>query len=1105
MADIQFSPQRIEQLWQRKAGQLPQTAGAGEAGELEKALADNKLTKGEFEALKARYLSETQGQSAPDFETFLADALDGKLDGQAKERITDAVRRLAAHEGAPVAVSFDLNAGRDGFSNPAALSFNTDANLEARLKAADANHDGKVNGSENQILVNLLTGLPDNPNLQKLKAQLQDSLSSVVYDPENHTATLYLTDAVPSLADNPNRDVRFTGSIHLEDADGVETHSQGDLSGQVNGQAHVQTGFLNELIREIITPAINEHVNGSFQGIGYGVMLHEGRFDPKRSAFVIPGIAQIGGNPLQIEILIRSDHGRLVIEVPALEQDFERNRMMDFNDPIDVAKRKINEELLNIIGQQIEHNVNQQDMVIKLTPSIESWETKTAAGRVTDTYHTNQFLVLQPSLELGLDASFLPGGNDDDKRLNLTLAADKNNTDVTVDANGIHIGLTHVPVSGSSVTDPEGVPLAIGDRSPDIIDASIDYGLGIDLALAHERSEHPLVEEDPDAPKVVTHDLAIQNASLDLKLSRGEVQQFDMLPQDLRDRLGNSESHVSVQLRGRPESLEGQIELSGNAQRGDLTQLDIRHFRLDRTEDGRALQMAGVSLDTDQREGQIHVEAGTASADVADDGRINVRLHDTQAHALSSPAGLARLKASLLAEAQKGSTRVRELLAQAGISGADIRTLLATPDDQLGQLLNLGDFARRLAAIDVTLQAQMLEVEVSESEISARTQGLEVGLETTDAPIRGQASSGGAIGGVSLEAGEVHLNRTATGTELVDADADGVDAAFVAEAPLLNRTLRVRVDAERVRDGQIDQGEANLNHSVIDAEGHASELSLTNSGSQGSQTVRLDAHLAGDRASLDLTAILADVRYQRQDDGSYLLTGHADAQLKAEVFDELREFVSQLGGEKTRALLAAGSQDELKAALQQAGLSEPKAQRAAELLYNPSVQGLLASSDFMATLLSADKLDIQIQSNGDLRVRTQDETSSTSYSGQHSAEIRVRNAGAEVLDATLSTGPDATLTRDAEGTRFEASSVSFDLDAQGLGRLQTSFNQFAAGLVADGALTATTTGGSLNYSFRTRLDEDKIKGFQELLTDFTDKITAKLSDFGLGKEKVDQI
>ncbi|HEY9843338.1 MAG TPA: hypothetical protein V6D23_22900, partial [Candidatus Obscuribacterales bacterium] len=619
MADIQFSPQRIEQLWQRKAGQLPQTAGAGEAGELEKALADNKLTKGEFEALKARYLSETQGQSAPDFETFLADALDGKLDGQAKERITDAVRRLAAHEGAPVAVSFDLNAGRDGFSNPAALSFNTDANLEARLKAADANHDGKVNGSENQILVNLLTGLPDNPNLQKLKAQLQDSLSSVVYDPENHTATLYLADAVPSLAANPNRDVRFTGSIHLEDADGVETHSQGDLSGQVNGQAHVQTGFLNELIREVITPAINQHVNGSIGGIGYGVMLHEGSFDPRRSAFVIPGIAQIGGNPLQIEILIRSDHGRLVIEVPALEQDFERNRVMDFNDPIDVAKRKINESLLNTIGQQIEEHVNQQDMVIKLTPSIESWETKTAAGRVTDTYHTNQFLVLQPSLELGLDASFLPEGNDDDKRLNLTLAADKNNTDVSVDANGIHIGLTHVPVSGSSVTDPEGVPLAIADRSPDIIDASIDYGLGIDLALARERSEHRLPEEDPDAPKVVTHDLAIQNASLDLKLNRGEVQQFDMLPQDLRDRLGNSESHVTVQLRGRPESLEGQIELSGNAQRGDLTQLDIRHFRLDRTEDGRALQMAGVSLDTVQREGHIQVEAGTASADVADD------------------------------------------------------------------------------------------------------------------------------------------------------------------------------------------------------------------------------------------------------------------------------------------------------------------------------------------------------------------------------------------------------------------------------------------------------------------------------------------------------
>ena len=54
MADIQFSSQRIEQLWQRKAGQLPQTAdAAAPQGELEKALADNTLTKGECPAIRS--------------------------------------------------------------------------------------------------------------------------------------------------------------------------------------------------------------------------------------------------------------------------------------------------------------------------------------------------------------------------------------------------------------------------------------------------------------------------------------------------------------------------------------------------------------------------------------------------------------------------------------------------------------------------------------------------------------------------------------------------------------------------------------------------------------------------------------------------------------------------------------------------------------------------------------------------------------------------------------------------------------------------------------------------------------------------------------------
>ena len=111
---IRFDRENIQQIWQSRAqGKPPED-------ELGKALSDNQLSREEYHSLKTEFEKANPGQ---DFDQFLSDALDGKLDSKVNPNLLSMIQQLGRPGTAASSISLVMNESRSGFSEAVSIKY----------------------------------------------------------------------------------------------------------------------------------------------------------------------------------------------------------------------------------------------------------------------------------------------------------------------------------------------------------------------------------------------------------------------------------------------------------------------------------------------------------------------------------------------------------------------------------------------------------------------------------------------------------------------------------------------------------------------------------------------------------------------------------------------------------------------------------------------------------------------------------------------------------------------------------------------------------------------------------------------------------------------
>ena len=123
--------------------------------------------------LKIAYLAQNPDG---DFESFLADALDGKVDGQSLALFRDKIAQMGAEGSALAHINFETNLNQDGYENVAAVQFHRN-NDTIELKPASK---AQMQAAVDKALNNSFKRVPDRPgeSRHELNQRLQNKTAA---------------------------------------------------------------------------------------------------------------------------------------------------------------------------------------------------------------------------------------------------------------------------------------------------------------------------------------------------------------------------------------------------------------------------------------------------------------------------------------------------------------------------------------------------------------------------------------------------------------------------------------------------------------------------------------------------------------------------------------------------------------------------------------------------------------------------------------------------------------------------------------------------------------------------------------------------------------
>ncbi|PIQ23447.1 hypothetical protein COW36_09335 [bacterium (Candidatus Blackallbacteria) CG17_big_fil_post_rev_8_21_14_2_50_48_46] len=722
MSDLRFQTGSMQAFWNaRQSGKDPNTLKDDPAAQaLGKVFQDQQLTRKEYDQLKTLYLKSNPDG---DFETFLADALDGRADGKTLTAFADAVRELSRKGSALSSVSFQNNEQHTGFQSLAAAILQPDKQVLDAVKAADSDGNGRIEGQERAQLKSVLNA-QNSQDFSMVAKALDDGMTTLAYDAKQKTLSLFFSERPPALSGRV-QDVRFSGELKLEDIDGVNDLSRDDLKGRANGQVQISYPFLSEVIHDALNPNL-PNMSGSALGLsgGFRFSLQNEHFDAQRGMYIVnatttlsAGVSRFSASQdIPVEIQIKhSPEGELQIQIPALD---------DVSVPgLRAAAWKLRDGLLQRVSSGMERAVDQQSMGVKLHPHV-----KTIEGTYTN-WHlgesrgpVSQRLVLQPSLQLQLKNPLPRSDGKPPADMLLDLQADRSNTQAKVQAKGIQLQLKNVPVAGSSDQKATVSAASQRDRVSDSARVQLEYGLDIDIAKGGK----------------LRHEAVIQEADFNLDVQADEMADFAFVPRT--EAVLGKEGKARMQLRGHLEvspdhqvrgSLNGKI--SGQSTQGEAFTHFKTHLDTGKTEAQR-ISLAGTDLKYNPAAGQKgevhHARLQAQTGEVTRGAAQPVKLELNQAE------GQVKIDLKVLQELQdqlkQGNEQLLKTLQSVGLSDETLQKLTKGSRKELRQLLKLDDFLPRLQSAMVRFEAGHWELAIDRQGYQVKGKELHLKAETQE-------------------------------------------------------------------------------------------------------------------------------------------------------------------------------------------------------------------------------------------------------------------------------------------------------------------------------------------------------------------------------------
>ncbi|MBT9545640.1 MAG: hypothetical protein IV090_09645 [Candidatus Sericytochromatia bacterium] len=889
MSDIRFQANAVSALWAAKqAGKAP--SGDIKDHPLAKALSDNQLTRKEYEQLKSLYLKENP---SGDFEAFLLDSLNGKIDNVALTGISDAIKELSRKGSALSSVSFQLNDQNNGYKGIGAAMFQPNKELLEAVKQADQDGNGRIEGTEREKIKAALKGLGDDASLNMLATALDDGMTTLAYDPKKKTLSLYFADRPPSLSGQA-QDVKFSGELVLEDIDGVNDLSRNDIKGTANGKVQISYPFLSEVIRDALNPNL-PNMSGSALGMsgGFKFALQNERYDAQRGVYVVnatstlsAGVSRFSGSyDIPIEIQIKhTPEGELHIQIPALDNVSVPG--------IRAAAWKLRDELLKRVASGVNGSVDQQNMGVKLHPHV-----KTVEGTYTNWYFAeergpvSQRLVLQPSLELKLKNPLPRSDGQPPADMLLDLRADRNNTQARVDAKGITLQLNQVPVVGSSDLNSRQEAAPQRDRASDSARLELDYGLDINISKGGKLKQEAV----------------IKSADFKLDIQADEMQDFAFIPQT--ETVLGKEGQAQMQLRGGlsvDENNRVRGSFSGKIAGTTSQSQGFSHFqtRLDTGKtDSQRISLAGTDLKYTQpagQKGEVHqaeLKAHTGEVVTGANQPTQISLQNAQGKAQIDLRVLEQLQAAL----KTGNAQLLQTLKSVGLSDESLEKLTRGSRKELGQLLKLDDFLPRLEKAMISLEAGQWNLNISREgyQVSGEDLRLQAESKASDAQA-GQT-------GVSLD---IKAEKVSGHSLLLPVNLEGLQSLQRQLQPpgSLQEKLLSRLKVAGLSESQVEtlkSGDAQALEALLSDENLPTRV----------QSVLSDLELQLDQVQGEVKAVRADAETSLSANASFKA-----GQVRLDASENLIT-LEVLQGLQTR--LKAGNTDAkaLTEALQEAGMT----------------------------------------------------------------------------------------------------------------------------------------------------------------------------------------
>lgn len=1044
---IQFNRNSVQQFWQNK--------GQSSSGPLSGALADDQLSKAEYEQLKTQFAAEHPGQ---DFDRWLADALDGQLDQKSNAQLLSAIRALGQNGSAVASVSFAAFDG-PGYQE-SAQHYAEPAFFEA-VKAADGNNNGRIDGAE---LRHLQGRLPAD-----LMQQLRVDGAVLTFDNARKSLSFYPAPEAPSLHGR-YKDLRVELDLDLKDIDGIADRSRHDLQGQASGELHFDwRGPLVSGLRQALQESTGGWVdlNARYAGAGesYG-----------------PGyVIQAQSGPLATRpIVIKHDgQGQLYLESPGFG---ETARLW-------LGEKGLNKYALPQLREMgLDLQIEKKDGRIYLHP---------------------QQLNLN---DLPLSAQGEGGG-----ALQLDL---KDRTRFNVAADGLRARFERVQARGSSqangrqaVADTNGQGVATPDRLSGKVQAGLNYNV--------QRKE-------------LDAQVLLQGLEAEVNLSRDEAEKLPYLTPELRElagqelqaRLRLSGSYRNVNGASREGRVQGQLDLS-RCQGEERTDV---HARFQSTPIGQRLSstvhLSALDVRHQRKDENLRVSARSASITARPQAAPRVELSRASVQAEVSGPLLERAK-DLLSEARPGAAQIRDSFKALGISDAQLQILTQGSAAQLRELMSAQAFVQQLEKAVLQIDADRVQIETDASgQLRIQADNLQAAgqAEGRNTRMDVQASARQA----SASGSQLELTQSQLQAELQRSTGGGS-----VEGQLRLNSEQVTLDtAAPDASGPSGAPQVRLSDSALQAEVQAR--------SSGGDSLDLAVNteqmqLSGQRGQLELDAESADLkaRYENRDgsaatldaeSGPLRLAQTAPGQWQLNVPDlktqigldlaltELRQLSARLGPQTTETLeqlARAKDPAAFEAALQAAGLEAAPAREASQLLWRPELRALFASSEFVNALQQGERIQVDLQTTGDLSLQQAGGQLQARSSVEVQAQGSLNNATGE---APMTAQAETNLRLQTDGQHHRAEADSLTLQAQAVradgshfADLQLRSQQLAAELKPDGSQQLSLGETTAQLQASTHLDAERMVQIQSLLTDFRDTVVERLADLGLSRQQFEQI